>query len=394
MKTNSLDYFSKRIACFLLFPIITLVLLQTSCSVGNRDSNADSDTTTSLCKVYEPFFKMGVAINPRSMMDSVTQPVILKNFNSITAENAMKWEMIHPKPGEYNFAASDSFVDFGEKNNMYIVGHVLVWHSQTPEWVFQDASGKPASKDTLLQRMQDHIKTIVGRYRGRVDCWDVVNEAVDDNGEIRKNIWYNIAGIEYVQKAFKYAHEADPEAVLIYNDYSLPSRAKREAVVKMIGGLKSKGVKIDVIGMQGHYHLDYPTLQELDSSIVAFSKLGCKIMFTELDINVLPFPREQPSADVALRVEYEKKYNPYPDKLSDSMQTILANRYAELFSIFLKHADKIDRVTIWGLEDGGSWLNYWPIRGRSNYPLLFDRECQPKPAFWALVNLGREYPKE
>jgi endo-1,4-beta-xylanase len=382
-----------RKSVFALLLPLWVALLLPSCSNTGGKSSAGTDTTTALYEVYAPYFKIGVAINPRTMTDSTTKSLIVKHFNSVTAENAMKWEFIHPKPGVYDFAAADSFVEFAEKNNMYIVGHVLVWHSQTPEWVFQDASGKRASKDTLLERMHEHINTIVSRYKGRVDCWDVVNEAVDDNGEIRKNVWFNIAGIDYVRKAFEFAQEADSNAILIYNDYSLPSPAKRDAVVKLITDIKSQGAKVDVIGMQGHYHLDYPDLTDLDNSIVAFSKIGCKVMFTELDINVLPFPLEELGADVRLKVDFEKKYNPYPDQLSDSMQTVLANRYTELFNIFLRHAEVIDRVTIWGVEDGGSWLNYWPIRGRSNYPLLFDRKCQPKPAFWALVKFGKNYPK-
>jgi endo-1,4-beta-xylanase len=337
---------------------------------------------------------MGVAIDQRTMTDSLTQSVILKHFNSITAENSMKWEKIHPLPGVYNFAPADSFIDFGIRHHMYIVGHVLVWHSQTPDWLFRDASGKPASKDTLLKRMEDHIKTVVGRYKGKVDCWDVVNEAVDDNGEIRNNIWYTIIGTDYVRRAFEVAHEVDSEAVLIYNDYSLPTPVKREGVVNLISGLKNQGVKIDGIGMQAHYHLDYPELKDLEESIIAFANLGCKVMITEMDINILPKPQDYQGADVRKFFEYDSINNPYPGSLPDSMQIVLANRYADLFSIFLKHADKIDRVTVWGVDDGGSWLNYWPVMGRTNYPLLFDRKCQPKPAFWALVNLARDYNRQ
>jgi endo-1,4-beta-xylanase len=191
-----------RKSVFALLLPLWVALLLPSCSNTGGKSSAGTDTTTALYEVYAPYFKIGVAINPRTMTDSTTKSLIVKHFNSVTAENAMKWEFIHPKPGVYDFAAADSFVEFAEKNNMYIVGHVLVWHSQTPEWVFQDASGKRASKDTLLERMHEHINTIVSRYKGRVDCWDVVNEAVDDNGEIRKNVWFNIAGIDYVRKAF------------------------------------------------------------------------------------------------------------------------------------------------------------------------------------------------
>jgi endo-1,4-beta-xylanase len=364
-----------------------------SCFSGTTKGILKSDTTTSLCSVYKDFFKIGVAVSSHRMTDSLYTSIIRKQFNSITAENAMKWEKIHPAPGRYNFQPVDSFVDFGEANNMYIVGHVLVWHQQTPEWVFKDASGKPATRDTLLKRMHDHIETVVSRYKGRVNCWDVVNEAVDDNGEIRKNNWYNIIGIDYVQKAFEYAHEADSNAVLIYNDYSLPNPVKRDGVVKLICDLKSNGVKIDVIGMQGHYHLDYPDLGDLEQSIMAFAGLGCKVMFTEFDINMLPMPDFNQGADIALNFKYDKRLNPYPDALSDSMQTVLANRYSDFFKIFIKHADIIERVTIWGVEDGGSWLNYWPVHGRSNYPLLFDRNHQPKPAYWSIIRLARESKK-
>jgi endo-1,4-beta-xylanase len=375
--------------CMLLNLLLAGSIITSSCSMNRTGNSSGTDTTTSLSAVYAHLFKIGVAVSAHRMNDSIYASVIQRQFNSITAENVMKWEFIHPEPGKYNFQPADSFVAFGEENNMYIVGHVLVWHQQTPEWVFQDASGKPASRDTLLKRMHDHIATVVGHYKGRVDCWDVVNEAIDDNGEVRKNAWYNIIGIDYVEKAFEYAHEADPDAVLLYNDYSLPTPMKRNGVVKLISSLKEKGVKVDAIGMQGHYHLDYPLLSDLDSSITAFSKIGCKVMFTELDINVLPFPTEQLGADIALNFKYDKKYNPYPDALSDSMQTVLANRYAEFFKIFISHADVIDRVTLWGVEDGGSWLNYWPIHGRSNYPLLFDRKYKQKPAYWSIVELGR-----
>lgn len=367
--------------------LFSMIIFQ-GCHSASKE--VGSDEIPSLKEAYRNHFLVGVALSARALDDSVSPAMAIKHFNSITAENAMKWEKIHPGPGEYDFENSDKFVAFGEANDMYIIGHVLIWHSQTPYWVFQNEDGSRTSRDTLLKRMEDHIKTVVGRYKGRVQCWDVVNEAVDDAGNFRQNIWAEIIGKDYVQKAFEYAREADPEAVLIYNDYSLPTKVKREGVVKLISEIQANGVKVDGIGMQAHYHFDYPLLDELEESIIAFSKLGCKVHITEMDINILPRPDNNVGAAINLNFEYDEKWNPWPDSLPDSMQLALAARYVELFDVYNRNADKIDRVTLWGIDDGGSWLNYWPIFGRSNYPLLFDRKYQPKEAFWALINMVKE----
>ena len=359
-----------------------------NCSPGT--TTASNDTIPSIKEAYQNKFLIGVALSTRALKKSTDTAITIQQFNSITGENSMKWEKIHPEPGKYNFGPSDRFVEFGEAHKMYIIGHVLVWHSQTPAWVFQDAEGNRVSRDTLLQRMEDHINTVVGRYKGRVQCWDVVNEAVDDNGNFRQNIWAEIIGEDYVQKAFEFARKADQEAVLLYNDYSLPTKVKREGVVRLVSDLQSKGVKVDGIGMQAHYHLDYPFLNDLEESIIAFSELGCKIHFTEMDINVLPWPGEDQGADIALNFAYDEYLNPWPEGLPDSMAIQLAERYSAFFEIFTHHADVIDRVTLWGIEDGSSWLNYWPVRGRSNYPLLFNRNYQPKKAFWSLIELAEE----
>jgi endo-1,4-beta-xylanase len=372
----------------LVFTVVAALIAFISCKENSRQPN-ENDTITSLYKTYEKLFRVGTALSDWAIDDSLTVYLTKKHFNAITAENSMKWEYIHPKPGLYEFKSSDKFVDFGERNGMYIVGHVLVWHSQTPKWVFTDNSGNKVSRDTLLKRMQDHIYTVVGRYKGRVHCWDVVNEAINDEGTIRKNLWYEIIGIDYVQKAFEFTKEADSSATLIYNDYSLSTPVKREGVVKLISELKSKGVKIDGIGMQAHYHLDFPKLSDLEESIVAFANLGCKVMITEMDINVLPRPQDYEGADVGIFFQYDSINNPYPEALPDSMQKILANRYSAFFKIFLLHSKSIDRVTLWGVQDSNSWLNEWPVRGRSNYPLLFNNDYQPKQAFWALVNLTK-----
>jgi len=384
MKFNILSF-----RLFLNTTLFTCFFLS-SCKFSKQNTDVGLDTIPSLSKLYENDFYIGTAVSTSKLADSTYSATIVKHFNSVTAENVMKWEKIHPQPGVYNFAAADSFMAFAEKNNMHIVGHVLVWHSQTPDWVFQDAKGKLVNRDTLLNRMHDHINTIVGRYKGRVHCWDVVNEAIGDDSEMRKSQWYNIIGDDYVQKAFEYAHNADSSAMLIYNDYSLPTASKRNAVVQLIKKLQSKGIKVDRVGMQGHYHLDYPFLYELDSSIAAFANLGVKVSITELDINILPFPSEKFDADIGMKFEMNDSLNPYVNGLPDSMQVVLANRYADFFNIFLKYKENIDRVTLWGINDGQSWLNYWPIPGRTNYPLLFDREYQPKQAFWKLVELAKE----
>lgn len=384
MKFNNLSF-----RLFLNTTLLTCFFLS-SCKFSKQNTDVGFDTIPSLSKLYENDFYIGTAVSTSKLADSTYSATIIKQFNSVTAENVMKWEKIHPQPGVYNFTAADSFMAFAEKNNMHIVGHVLVWHSQTPDWVFQDAKGKPVNRDTLLNRMHDHINTIVGRYKGRIHSWDVVNEAIGDDSEMRKNQWYNIIGDDYVQKAFEYAHNADSSAMLIYNDYSLPTASKRNAVVQLIKKLQSKGIKVDGVGMQGHYHLDYPFLYELDSSIAAFASLGVKVSITELDINILPFPLENFGADVGMKFEIHDSLNPYVNGLPDSMQVVLANRYIGFFNIFLKYKENIDRVTLWGINDGQSWLNYWPIPGRTNYPLLFDREYQPKQAFWKLVELAKE----
>jgi endo-1,4-beta-xylanase len=243
-------------------------------------------------------------------------------------------------------------VDFGEKNKMFIVGHTLVWHWQTPNWVFVDDANNPLTRDALLARMKDHIFTVVGHYKGKVNGWDVVNEALDDNGQLRKTKWLEIIGEDFIAKAFEYAHEADPNAELYYNDFSLENPAKRDGCIGL-------------------------------------SALGVKVMITEMCIDVLPKAFYETGADIKLRAELREELNPYANGLPDNMQRKLADRYAELFSIFHKHADKISRVTLWGVYDKTSWLNNWPVRGRTNYPLLFDRNYKPKPAFFAVVKTAK-----
>jgi len=335
-------------------------------------------------------FLIGGALNDDVVngKDPNAAAIAEKHFSAITAENTMKWMHIHPEPNKYDFSASDRFVNFGLKNKMFIVGHTLVWHWQTPNWVFVDDANQPLSRDALLARMKDHIFTVVGHYKGKVKGWDVVNEVLDDNGELRKTKWLAIIGEDYIAKAFEYAHEADPDAELYYNDFSLELPAKRDGCVRLVKDLQSKGIRIDGVGIQAQaWRLppDYPSLKDVEDFINAVSETGVKVMVTEMCIDVLPAALDQRGADIGLKTELHKKLNPYTDGLPEDMQKKLADRYAELFSLYLKHADKISRVTLWGVYDKTSWLNNWPVRGRTNYPLLFDRNYQPKPAFLAVV---------
>ena len=334
-------------------------------------------------------FLIGVAMNSDQITgkDTLADKLIAKHFNTIVSENCMKSGPLQPIEGEFNFTLADQFVKFGEEHKMYIVGHTLIWHSQTPRWFFVDDKGNTVSKEVLIERMRKHITTVVSRYKGRVNCWDVVNEAINDDGTWRNSPFYKIIGKDFIKLAFQFAHEADPKADLDYNDYSMYREGRRNAVVNMINELKAEGIKITAVGMQGHLGINNLPIAELEKSIDAFAATGVKVMFTELDLNALPTPGRG-GADVSKNIQYDSKINPYVKGLPDSVATILHNRYADLFSMFLKHKNQISRVNLWGLTDGQSWLNNWPVRGRTNYPLLFDRNYQPKPIVETIIEMG------
>lgn len=333
---------------------------------------------TTLKDAYKNIFRIGAAINQAQFDEQDTRgvPIITAQFNSISPENVLKWQLIHPQPNTYNFTQADHYVAFGEKNHMFIHGHCLVWHNQVPQWVFQDEKGAPLDRDALLKRMRDHIMTVVGRYKGRINSWDVVNEALNEDGTMRESPWMTIIGEDYVAKAFQYAHEADPQAQLIYNEYSLGNEAKRKGAVDLIRKLKDQGISVAAVGLQDHDSLQSPKIENEDAAIAAFEALGVKVCISELDVDVLP---PASAADP----------NPYTAGLPDSVQQELARRYAALFGVYLKHRDAITRVTFWGVTDGDSWRNSTPVRGRANYPLLFDRAGRPKPAFDAVMQAAR-----
>ena len=351
---------------------------------------------TTLKDAFKDYFLIGAALNREQIYESDERGanIVKTQFNTISPENILKWEAVHPRADKYDFEVADRYVAFGEKYGMFTIGHTLVWHNQTPDWVFKDAKGNFVSRDELLKRLREHIYTVVGRYKGKINGWDVVNEALNDDGTLRQTPWLKIIGEDFILKAFQFAHEADPNAELYYNDYSLENEAKRKGAIALVKRLQAKGIPIKAIGLQDHNNLQYPTIAEKDAAISDFAKLGIKVNITELDVSVLPDPQGFSGAEVTLNFEMQEKLNPYKKGLPDPVQQQLAKRYADLFGVFLKHRRDIARVTFWNVTDRESWLNNFPVRGRTNYPLLFDRAGQAKLAFDAVIKAVQKFSNE
>ena len=347
--------------------------------------NARAQTT--LKDAFKNDFRIGAALNQGEFTgeNSNADAIVKAQFNTISPENVLKWESVNPLPGQFDFSEADRYVQFGQKNGMFIVGHNLIWHQQTPRWVFEDDNGKAVDRETLLQRMREHIFTVVGRYRGKIGGWDVVNEAVNEDGTLRESPWRKIIGYDYLIKAYQFAHEADPQAELYYNDYSLENLPKRNGAIALVKKLQAAGIPLTAIGLQEHDQMNWPSTCQVDETVSDFARLGIKVMVTELDVDVLPSATPSQGADISMNVALQAELNPYTNGLPDSVQQKLAQRYADLFAVFVKHHDSITRVTFWGVTDADSWLNSWPVRGRTSYPLLFGRDFQPKPAFAAVM---------
>jgi endo-1,4-beta-xylanase len=348
-------------------------------AMGLKDTLADS-------------FLIGVAINSdqASGNDSLATAVISQNFNCIVPENCLKPEHMQPAEGKFKWRKAERYVKFGEDHNMTVIGHVLVWHAQTPDWFFKDSLGNTASRELVIERMRNHIHTVVGHFKGRIKGWDVVNEAIEDNGAYRKSPWYQIIGEDYIELAFRFAHEADPDAELYYNDYSMSVPTKRDKVCEIIKNLKAKGVRIDAVGMQSHNGLTWPTNEDYEAAIDAYAACGVKVMITELDMNVLPNPDSFSGAEVGQSFEYDESLNPYKDGLPSDVEKRINDRWVEFFELFKRHKDQISRVTLWGVNDAQSWMNDWPIAGRTAYPLLFDRQYRPKAAVERIIKLYKK----
>lgn len=357
----------------------TSILVLAGCAPKISPKQAEAN---SLKNTFKNDFHIGTALDLNQIEEKDTKAtnLISNEFNAITAENIMKSMFVHPEKDKFNFETSDKFIAFGKKHKMFIHGHTLIWHSQLPQW-FSEIKDSAEMKKAL----ENHITTIVKKYKGQIDSWDVVNEAINDDGTLRKSVFLNTLGEDFIAKSFQLAAASDPKTDLYYNDYSMENPAKRAGVIRMVKKIQEQGIKIDGIGMQSHWHLNSPTIEEIEKSILEYSKLGVKIAITELDVSVLPNPWELQGADVNQRFENSEKMNPYPKTLPDSIQTKLAQRYADIFKLFLKHKDKISRITFWGVNDSQSWLNDWPIKGRTNYPLLFDTTLQPKKAYYSVL---------
>lgn len=362
-------------------PLLALLLFLALPARAASIAESDDGPRRTLKAAFANSFLVGAAIDYGELRDtsSVLHNMIREEFSALVCENSMKADHTEPQEGVFNFAGGDAVVDYAERNGQVVTGHCLVWHSQCPAWMFRpDSTGRAVDRELLIRRMRNHIYTLCRHYRGRVKGWDVVNEAIEGDGSWRNSQYYRILGEEFIPLAFQFAHEADPEAELYYNDYGMDSPRKREAVVRLIRNLKARGLRIDAVGMQSHLSL-WTDLDEYERSIEAFAAEGVKVMATELDVSVLPWPGEMPNADISTSFEYQERYNPYRNGLPDDVLAQQADFYRRLFDIYRRHADVISRVTFWGVHDGTSWLNNFPIRGRTNYPLFFDRKLQRKP---------------
>ncbi|ATH78135.1 1,4-beta-xylanase [Vreelandella venusta] len=348
---------------------------------------------TGLKDVFKDDFLIGTAISNRTLetQDAELLALIAREFNTITAENCMKSGEIQPSQGNWNWELADRFMAFGREHNMTVVGHALVWHSQTPSDLFVNASGEQVSRAELERRMETHISTLMERYRGQIHIWDVVNEGIDEGNGWRRSPWFEIFGnADYMERAFQIAHEIDPNAQLLYNDYNMHNPEKRAFLVDVLRDYKKRGIPLHGVGLQGHVGLDFPDLEEFERSIVAYAEQGARVHITELEVDALPVAWEHIGAEISDEFEYSDELNPYADTLPSDVEARLTARYVEVFEMLLRHRDKIDRVSTWGTYDAESWKNDFPVKGRTNYPLLFDRQRKPKAAYHALAKLRNQ----
>jgi len=349
----------------------------------------ETQAVTPLKNAFKGKFRIGAAVSTAMLQgqDDGSTQLVKTHFDSVTAENAMKPAEIQPREGEFTFKDADKLVEIAQQSGGSVVGHTLVWHSQTPGWFFQGKDGQPVTREVALARLRAHIKAVVGRYKGKIKEWDVVNEAINDGpGLLRQTPWLKALGDDYLAEAFRAAHEADPDAILVYNDYNIELDYKRPKALELLKKLLDQKVPVHAVGIQSHWRIENPPFAETEKAIQEFSALGLKVMITELDMGVLP-TRYQ-GADVsrreAMTPEQMAVMNPYTKGLPDEVAVKHGEKLKEAFDLFLKYRKNIGRVTLWGVNDGHSWLNNFPVRGRTDYPLLFDRAMKPKPAFFEI----------
>ena len=320
-------------------------------------------------QIKDPSYQL---VGSRDQM-KIEMGVVPSEFNCVTAENCMKSEVISPKKGIFDFVLADQFVQYAQKHNLTIIAHAPIWHSQCAKWLCHNEDGSLVSKDQLKENMRLYINTVYGHFRGKIKGYDVVNEAIEDDGSYRNSDFYKIMGEEFIDWAFQCAQEADPNTELYYNDYSMAEPGKRATVVKMIQRLKSKGIRIDAVGLQTHIGMDFPDFKEYEKSIKAFVEAGVDVQLTETDMSILPNPYT--GADVSTRFDYTPEKDPYKDGvIPEERLKEWQNRYKDLFAIVNKYSDHVKRVTFWGVTDASSWKNDFPIKGRTDYPLPFGRD--------------------
>ncbi len=356
--------------------IICCMLLGVSFCTGSKNAATSSTAKTrGLKDFYKDYFTVGAAVTPRSLHGD-DSALIVDHFNSITAENAMKMGPIHPKEDEYFWKDADAIADFASKHRLKMRGHTLCWHTQVPTWIFKDAQGDTVTKQVLLQRLKDHITTVVNRYKDRIYAWDVVNEVIDDNDTVvfRNTAWYRICGEEFISKAFEYAHAADPKAILFYNDYNTENPKKREKILQMVKKMKAAGVPIHGVGLQGHWSISNPSREELERSIQQFSALGLQVQVTELDVSV--YAGRQ--GGQMIRNQNRDSINPFTPEMEQAQR----EKYKMIFEVFRQYKNQLTGITFWNLSDRYTWLDG---RGRKNYPLLFDMNRKPKKAYYDVV---------
>ena len=366
------------------FAVALLLAMTSTSSWAQWGAPQDPNPNVKMKDAYKDYFMIGVALNQRNVSDQDQINLVKAEFNSVTAENDMKPGELHPKEGVWNFEKADKIADFCRQNGIKLRGHCLCWHSQFADWMFTDKKGKEVKKEVFYERLREHIHTVVNRYKDVVYCWDVVNEAMADDGgprwgpngpqapsPYRQSRHFKLCGDEFIAKAFQFAREADPNALLFYNDYSCVDEGKRERIYNMVKKMKDAGVPIDGIGMQGHYNIYFPDEEQLEKAIVRFKELVKHIHITELDIRM--------NQEMGGQLRFSRGEN---KPVAGYMNTMLTDQYNRIFKIFRKHKDVIDCVTFWNLGDRDSWL------GVNNHPLPFDENYKPKQAYYAIKNFN------
>lgn len=327
-------------------------------------------------------FTIGVAVNGEQMAgrDSLGVAIVKKHFNSLVGENCMKCMYIHPEEDRYDFAGADSLVAFAQANNMELVGHCLVWHSQYAPWFYVDSTGAEVGGDVLWQRIKDHITTIVSRYKGKIKGWDVCNEIIVEDGTLRDSPLTRNLGSEFIYKSLQLVHELDPDAEIYLNDYGMTNPGRRAGYMALIDTIRARGIRLDAFGLQGHMGMDFPDSAAVEQTLKDFEAKGLPVMISEWDMGALPTLTQ--SANVTIEDERplaDDENNIYRDGLPDSVSAVWNARMRMFWDIFLAHKDNIKRVCIWGVTDADTWKNDFPVLGRTDYPLVFDRQGRMKP---------------